>query len=72
MREIVKGEDPRLPNPAPIESHRASDGDVAPVIIVKDLVRKFGDFTAVKSTSFSVKPGEVVGAARDLMGPGKR
>ena len=38
MREIVKGEDPRLPNPAPIESHRASDGDVAPVIIVKDLV----------------------------------
>ena len=65
MREIVKGEDPRLPNPAPIESHRASDGDVAPVIIVKDLVRKFGDFTAVKSTSFSVKPGEIFG----LLGP---
>ena len=32
---------------------------------MKDLVRKFGDFTAVKSTSFSVKPGEIFG----LLGP---
>ncbi|EHT8677188.1 ABC transporter ATP-binding protein [Salmonella enterica] len=36
-----------------------------PVIAVKDLVRKFGDFTAVASTSFEVKRGEIFG----LLGP---
>ena len=36
-----------------------------PVIIVRDLVRKFGDFTAVASTSFEVKRGEIFG----LLGP---
>lgn len=36
-----------------------------PVIIVKDLVRKFGDFTAVASTSFEVARGEIFG----LLGP---
>jgi len=36
-----------------------------PVIVVRDLVRKFGDFTAVASTSFDVAPGEVFG----LLGP---
>ncbi len=35
------------------------------VIEVKDLVRKFGDFTAVDSTSFDVRRGEVFG----LLGP---
>ena len=35
------------------------------VIEVRDLVRKFGDFTAVASTSFTVKRGEVFG----LLGP---
>jgi len=35
------------------------------VIEVKNLVRKFGDFTAVNSTSFSVQRGEVFG----LLGP---
>ncbi|XPG48539.1 ATP-binding cassette domain-containing protein [Variovorax sp. KK3] len=35
------------------------------VIEVKDLVRKFGDFTAVASTSFSVRRGEIFG----LLGP---
>ncbi|MFV3371695.1 ATP-binding cassette domain-containing protein [Pseudomonas sp. NY15435] len=35
------------------------------VIEVKDLVRKFGDFTAVASTSFSVHRGEIFG----LLGP---
>ena len=38
-------------------------GDV--VIEVKDLVRKFGDFTAVASTSFQVHRGEIFG----LLGP---
>ncbi len=36
-----------------------------PVIVVRDLVRKFGDFTAVASTSFSVAQGEIFG----LLGP---
>ncbi|WP_256080634.1 ATP-binding cassette domain-containing protein [Massilia sp. YIM B04103] len=35
------------------------------VIEVRDLVRKFGDFTAVASTSFSVRRGEIFG----LLGP---
>jgi ABC-2 type transport system ATP-binding protein len=35
------------------------------VIEVKDLVRTFGDFTAVASTSFSVRRGEIFG----LLGP---
>ena len=35
------------------------------VIEVRDLVRKFGDFTAVSSTSFSVARGEIFG----LLGP---
>lgn len=36
-----------------------------PVIAVRDLVRKFGDFTAVASTSFEVNRGEIFG----LLGP---
>ncbi|MBC6675993.1 MAG: ABC transporter ATP-binding protein [Acinetobacter sp.] len=36
-----------------------------PVIVVKDLVRTFGDFTAVASTSFNVSRGEIFG----LLGP---
>ncbi|MDQ9009806.1 ATP-binding cassette domain-containing protein [Acinetobacter gerneri] len=36
-----------------------------PVIVVKDLVRKFGEFTAVANTSFEVKRGEIFG----LLGP---
>lgn len=36
-----------------------------PIIIVKDLVRKFGDFTAVANTSFEVRRGEIFG----LLGP---
>lgn len=39
--------------------------DDEPVIEVRDLVRKFGNFTAVASTSFSVRRGEVFG----LLGP---
>ena len=39
--------------------------DAKPVIVVRDLVRKFGDFTAVASTSFEVARGEIFG----LLGP---
>jgi ABC-2 type transport system ATP-binding protein len=40
-------------------------GEGEPVIVVRDLVRKFGDFTAVASTSFDVARGEIFG----LLGP---
>lgn len=36
-----------------------------PVIVVRELVRKFGDFTAVANTSFDVNRGEIFG----LLGP---
>jgi ABC-2 type transport system ATP-binding protein len=39
--------------------------DDKPVIVVRNLVRKFGDFTAVASTSFEVRRGEIFG----LLGP---
>ena len=42
---------------------KASDNEVS--IEVKDLVKKFGDFTAVSHTSFQVHKGEVFG----LLGP---
>ena len=43
----------------------AAAGSGGPMIEVRDLVRKFGDFTAVASTSFSVARGEIFG----LLGP---
>ncbi|NUF23892.1 ABC transporter ATP-binding protein [Acinetobacter oleivorans] len=36
-----------------------------PIVVVKDLVRTFGDFTAVANTSFDVQRGEIFG----LLGP---
>ncbi|WP_069861150.1 ATP-binding cassette domain-containing protein [Pseudomonas citronellolis] len=42
-----------------------TSGNGEAVIEVKDLVRKFGDFTAVDRTSFSVARGEIFG----LLGP---
>lgn len=44
---------------APVEDH------AEPVIVVRDLVRRFGVFTAVASTSFEVRRGEIFG----LLGP---
>jgi ABC-2 type transport system ATP-binding protein len=52
-----------IPSAAPAEASAAEGGK--PVIEVRDLVRKFGDFTAVASTSFSVQRGEIFG----LLGP---
>ncbi|MDR6887771.1 MULTISPECIES: ATP-binding cassette domain-containing protein [Variovorax] len=59
--------------PAPDIGQSAATGVLAPpagepgevVIEVKDLVRRFGDFVAVASTSFSVRRGEIFG----LLGP---
>ncbi|WP_409289248.1 ATP-binding cassette domain-containing protein [Pseudomonas sp. KCJK8927] len=49
-----------LKTSAPSDPHSGE-----PAIEVKDLVRTFGDFTAVASTSFSVRRGEIFG----LLGP---
>lgn len=43
----------------------AVEANAEPVIVVRDLVRRFGDFTAVASTSFEVWRGEIFG----LLGP---
>ncbi len=47
------------------QGNGAQDDSSKPVIVVRDLVRKFGDFTAVASTSFDVARGEIFG----LLGP---
>ncbi len=52
------------PVTAQAEPDHAAETD-KPVILVRDLVRKFGDFTAVASTSFEVGRGEIFG----LLGP---
>ncbi|MGN6581201.1 MAG: ATP-binding cassette domain-containing protein [Bordetella sp.] len=62
--------DPAAPAPyAPTESRAPAVPRLAnaggPAIIVRDLVRKFGDFTAVANTSFDVGHGEIFG----LLGP---
>ena len=54
---------PAPPPPQPAATPPTTDD--RPVIEVKDLVRRFGDFTAVAQTSFSVRRGEVFG----LLGP---
>ncbi len=35
-----------------------------PIITVKDLVKSYGDFKAVKGISFEVKEGEIFGLIR--------
>ncbi|MBK9950350.1 MAG: ABC transporter ATP-binding protein [Candidatus Competibacteraceae bacterium] len=53
-------------HPSTRASDQAAPQTAAEVVIeVRDLVRKFGDFTAVASTSFSVRRGEIFG----LLGP---
>jgi len=63
---VLRGEPAKDANAAsaPVHKIEAEDGD-QPVIEVRDLVRKFGDFTAVASTTFSVRRGEIFG----LLGP---
>ncbi|MDF7676112.1 ATP-binding cassette domain-containing protein [Neisseriaceae bacterium ESL0693] len=48
----------------PTQQGSATDQD-KPVIVVRDLVRRFGNFTAVDKTSFAVERGEIFG----LLGP---
>ena len=53
------------PAPLPAEEAKRPDGDGKPMIEVRDLVRRFGDFTAVDHVSFAVARGEIFG----LLGP---
>ncbi|HBP31733.1 MAG: ATP-binding cassette domain-containing protein [Advenella sp.] len=55
---------PRLQNAPHTASGNGNNGNGI-VIDVRDLVRKFGEFTAVDSTTFNVKRGEIFG----LLGP---
>lgn len=48
-----------------VSTQQSAEAEDKPVIVVRDLVRKFGDFTAVASTSFEVRRGEIFG----LLGP---
>ncbi|RZL91306.1 MAG: ABC transporter ATP-binding protein [Variovorax sp.] len=61
-QQQARAEPAARPEPAAGGAARAPD---EVVIEVKDLVRKFGDFTAVASTSFDVRRGEIFG----LLGP---
>lgn len=51
--------------PQPVAQTVPATAHGGPVIVVRDLVRKFDDFTAVASTSFEVARGEIFG----LLGP---
>ena len=64
---ILKGvADPEAERAAGIELARPLEGDTGEVVVeVKDLVRRFGDFTAVDHVSFEVGRGEIFG----LLGP---
>lgn len=46
-------------------SSSISSTEEKPIVVAKDLVRRFGSFTAVARTSFEVKSGEIFG----LLGP---
>ena len=64
LRQHHHGES-SLPGPhaaLPVAGQAAPAG---PAIVVRDVVRKFGDFTAVAQTSFDVARGEIFG----LLGP---
>ena len=67
LRQHQDGEEAASPQATtPQEANvDAPRDDGKPVIVVRDLVRKFGDFTAVASTSFEVARGEIFG----LLGP---
>jgi len=66
LRQQEEKEAKPAPQPAPeTPSIKSGTPSGQPVIVVRDLVRKFGDFTAVASTSFEVLRGEIFG----LLGP---
>ncbi|AYW66783.1 MAG: ATP-binding cassette domain-containing protein [Pseudomonas aeruginosa] len=64
LRAQQPAEVPHLPDERG-SGHPPEPDDQTPAIEVRDLVRRFGDFTAVASTTFSVRRGEIFG----LLGP---
>lgn len=64
LRQHRHGDDLAAPSPTILQVADSVTGD-GPVIVVRDVVRKFGDFTAVAQTSFDVMRGEIFG----LLGP---
>ncbi|MCE1250587.1 MAG: ATP-binding cassette domain-containing protein [Comamonadaceae bacterium] len=66
LRQQQTQEADRAPETATPSPKSPSNGKKdGPVIVVRDLVRQFGDFTAVARTSFDVARGEIFG----LLGP---
>jgi ABC-2 type transport system ATP-binding protein len=65
MLRQSEAQDAHAAAPAPTISRPHVGGADEVVIAVRDLVRRFGDFTAVASTSFDVRRGEIFG----LLGP---
>lgn len=63
LRQHQDGDTAAGSQTVPQVTTKTADGN--PVIVVRELVRKFGDFTAVASTSFEVARGEIFG----LLGP---
>ena len=62
----AQAEIPSRPRPAsPSLAALGGEGRSEPAVHVRDLVRRFGDFTAVDTVSFDVAPGEIFG----LLGP---
>ncbi|KRG67295.1 ABC transporter ATP-binding protein [Stenotrophomonas terrae] len=62
---LLRAQETQAPLPVAAVAATKLAGDDAPVIVVRDLVRRFGDFTAVASTTFDVHRGEIFG----LLGP---
>jgi ABC-2 type transport system ATP-binding protein len=65
MLRTSEAQDTHGTTPAPTVSRPHAGNSDEVVIAVRDLVRRFGDFTAVASTSFDVRRGEIFG----LLGP---
>ncbi len=55
---LVPGD--RMPDPPPL-ARRPTGRAAAPAVVVRELTRRFGEFTAVDGVSFSVAAGEVFG-----------
>lgn len=65
MSLLIAADKPQKDFGEDVEVQNTKGDDGKPVIVVENLVKKFGDFTAVDDTSFSVTRGEIFG----LLGP---
>ena len=65
MSLLIAADKPQKDFGEDVDVQNTKGDDSKPVIVVENLVKKFGDFTAVDDTSFSVTRGEIFG----LLGP---